>query len=259
MKQILVIPDRNNAENYMRLIKEYGIGFEYNDFVYPEVLEENDKRKEIVDEYTRWQLPMYCTTHGAFFDVIPFSPDPRVRETAFLRINQSIEAAKAIGAKAVVFHTGYNPFLNSEGYVRNWLNVNAEYWSGVLEKNPELNLYLENTFEATPDIPERLSERLCKYSNYGVCFDYAHAFLSKTAPEEWAKRLGRFIKHVHINDNDGVSDLHLAWGDGEIDRKTFYECYHRYFKGATVLIETSGLERTERSLRLLKEEGFLGE
>ena len=259
MKQILMIPVREDAENTVRLTKEYGLGYEYNDFVRPEILDESETVKGIVGEYMNRQLPEYCTMHGAFFDVIPFSPDRRIRDVAFLRIAQSIEAAKAIGAKAVVFHTSYNPFLNSEEYVRNWLNANAEYWGGVLERNPELNIYLENTFEATPEIMKRLSECLCKYDNYGICFDYAHASLSKTAPEEWAKELGRFIKHVHINDNDGISDLHLAWGDGVIDRNAFYECYERYFSGATVLVETSGTERAERSLRVLKEEGFLKE
>ena len=259
MKQILMIPDREAADDTDKMAEEYGLGFEYNEFVRPEVLEEDEKLCGIVGEYMSRKLPEYCTIHGAFFDVIPFSPDQRIREVGFLRIAQSIETAKAIGAKAVVFHTGYNPFLNSDDYVRNWLDVNAEYWGGVLEQNPELNIYLENTFETTPKIMECLSERLCEYKNYGVCFDYAHAFLSKTAPEEWAKRLGRFVKHVHINDNDGISDLHLAWGDGVIDRKTFYECYDRYFKGATVLVETSGLERTKRSLQVLKKEGFLKE
>ena len=257
MKQILIIPNRTDPEATLRLGKEYKAGFEYNDFVRPEVLEDPDKIRGIVEEYKSWQLSAYCTTHGAFFDVIPFSPDYKIREVASLRIAQSIASAEAVGAKAVVFHTSYNPFLNSEDYVRNWLNTNAEYWSGVLEQNPGVYVYLENTFETTPEIMERLSERLCKYCNYGVCFDYAHASLSKTAPEEWAERLGRYIKHVHINDNDGISDLHLAWGDGVIDRKTFYECYDRYFEGATVLVETTGTERTERSLRMLKEEGFL--
>lgn len=257
MKQILIIPDRNALEDSVRLAYGYGAGFEYNDFFAPDVLEEEDKCREIVSGYKKCVLPAYCTLHGAFYDVIPFSPDVRIREVAALRIGQSMEAAKEINAKAVVFHTGYHPALNSETYVAQWLETNEKFWSTVLERYPETRIYLENTFEATPEVLERLSERLSRYENYGVCLDYAHACLSKTPPEEWAKRLGRFVRHVHINDNDGVSDLHLAWGDGSLDRDTFYRCYETCFKDATVLVETGKREDIVRSLCKLKEEGFL--
>ena len=116
---------------------------------------------------------------------------------------------------------------------------------------------MENMFDTTPDLLEQLSERLEKYANYGVCLDYAHAFLSKESPEIWAERLGRFVKHIHINDNDGVGDLHLAWGDGRLDREKFYECYEKYMRGATVLVETSSMEDKIRSLERLQQEGFL--
>ena len=186
MKQVLIIPDRNALEDSVKLASQYGAGFEYNDFFAPDVLEEEEKRREIVAMYRDKGMPSYCTLHGAFYDVIPFSPDVRIREVAALRIGQSMEAAKEINAKAVVFHTGYNPALNSEAYVAQWLEINERFWSTVLERYPEIKIYLENTFESTPEILERLSERLSRYENYGVCLDYAHACLSKTAPEEWA-------------------------------------------------------------------------
>ena len=257
MKQVLIIPDRNYIEDSLELASEYGVGFEYNDFFAPDVLEDEGKRQLVVQLYQNVSLPAYCTLHGAFYDVIPFSPDSAIKEIGRCRINQSLEAAKELDAKAVVFHTGYNPCLNSEAYVEQWIETNAAYWGGMLERTPERNIYLENTFEATPELLERLSERLSKYENYGICLDYAHACLSRTAPEEWAKRLGRFVRHVHINDNDGVSDLHLAWGDGKLDRDVFYRCYDMYFKGATVLVETGKKEAVIRSLQKLKEEGFL--
>ncbi|MBQ7954150.1 MAG: sugar phosphate isomerase/epimerase [Lachnospiraceae bacterium] len=257
MKQVLIIPDRNNIKECLELAAKYGLGFEYNDFFMPDVLDDEKKIAKLTLEYKMQELPFYCTLHGAFFDVIPFSMDARIREIASLRIEQSIDVAKRLGAKAVVFHTNYNPFLNSESYVASWIEGNIAFWSGVLEKHADINIYLENMFDTGPDILEALSEKLCKYSNYGVCLDFAHASLSKAAPEIWAKRLGRFVKHVHINDNDGVSDLHLAWGDGVIDRQNFYECYENYMKGASVLVETSSVENILKSLEVLYREEFL--
>ena len=183
--------------------------------------------------------------------------DAKIREIADLRIEQSISVAKKVGAKAVIFHTNYDPFLNTNEYIQYWIQTNIEYWSAVLEKHPDINIYLENMFDAGPAMMEVLSESLSKYSNYGVCLDYAHATLSKVPAEVWAERLGKYVKHIHINDNDLISDLHLAWGDGKIDREKFYQAYEKYLKDVPVLVETTSLENQICSLRKLKEEGFL--
>lgn len=257
MKQILVIPKQEKISDYIYLAGQYNLGFEYNDFFMPDILNDENKCEKIVQAYKLESLPDYTTVHGAFFDVIPFSADARIREISRSRIEQSVKVAKDIGAKAVVFHTNYNPCLNSDEYVSEWIKTNAAYWGSVLDRHSDINIYLENMFDATPDILEQLSEQLDKYSNYGVCLDYAHASLSKLAPSEWARKLGRFVKHIHINDNDGISDLHLPWGNGVIDRKQFYEDYESYMKGASVLVEVSDLEKTVSSIKILKEEGFL--
>lgn len=257
MKQILIIPERQRLEECLELTKKFHLGFEYNDFFAPDILDSKEMALEIVADYKRQELPEYTTLHGAFYDLAPVSPDAAIRAASGSRMEQSIEWARKVGAKGVVFHLNYNPALNSNSYVKEWLNQNVAYWIGMLEKNPDVNIYLENTFEYTPEILAELSERLCGYSNYGVCLDYAHAFLSKVAPEIWAERLGRFIKHIHINDNDGVSDLHLAWGDGIINRAGFYEAYAKYMSGASVLVETSSMDSKIRSVELLRKEGFL--
>lgn len=257
MKQMLIVPDRQDMDGCLALTKKYGVGFEYNDFYLSDVLDDKEKMQQIAEAYNAVDLPKYCTTHGAFFDVLPVSADQKVREISDLRIRQSIAAAKNIGARAIVFHPNYNPFLNSESYIKGWVEANAAYWGSVLEQNPDLNIYLENMFDRTPEVLEQLSEKLCKYENFGICLDVGHAFLSKTPLTVWAKHLGRFVKHVHINDNDGISDLHLAWGDGIIPKETFYHCYNEFMSGASVLVETSGYENKEKSLQRLKEDGFL--
>ncbi len=257
MRKALIILQRDAMEACLKLAEEFSLGFEYNDFFMPDLLDDADRLAETIYQYKQQKLPEYTTLHGAFFDVIPFSPDHRIREMSDFRIRQSIDIAKQLGVKAVIFHTNYNPFLNSESYIKSWLKNNISYWSGILETYPDMNIYLENMFDTTPDLLLALSEALCKYDNYGVCLDYAHATLSDVKPEIWAESLSSHIKHVHINDNDFISDLHLAWGDGKIDRQAFYECYNRYMQDATVLIETTPMENKIRSLEVLKKEGFL--
>lgn len=257
MRQILMIPDRKRMSDCIGLMKEYNLGFEYNDYFIPGILDSEEKTDGIITEYRNYDRPEYNTVHGAFYDVIPSSMDVRIREISDLRIRQSLDVARKMNAHAVIFHTNYNPFLNSKQYIDGWIKQNAEYWSGLLEEYPDVSIYLENMFDTTPDILGELSERLCHHTNYGVCLDYAHAAITKTEPAVWAKQLGKYVKHVHINDNDGVSDLHLAWGDGTIDRAGFYSSYEKYLEGVSVLIETSSVEKINRSLVLLKKEGFI--
>ena len=257
MKQILIVPDRNHMQECLELSKKYNLGFEYNDFYIPDVLDSEKLQSEIIKDYKQEDLPKYCTMHGAFFDVIPFSADSKIKEISRQRIQMSLDIAGRIGAQAVIFHTNYNPFLGAESYVTSWLDANAKYWSQVLEQNSNIKIYLENMFDTTPDILLELSKRLCKYANYGVCLDWSHASISKTEPTIWAEKLGAYVKHVHINDNDLIQDLHLAWGDGKVDREAFYQCYEKYMPHATVLVETSSMESKIRSLERLEEEGFL--
>ena len=257
MKRILIIPDVTNLSEYEKLASVYNLGYEYNDFYKTSILDDEKKLKNILDTYKSGKQPSYCTLHGAFFDVIPFSMDEKIREISILRIHQSIDSARKVGAKAVIFHTNYNPFLNSEEYIDGWIENNARFWSEVLRDNPDINIYLENMFDLTSDILEELASRLCEYDNFGICLDYAHSALSKEKPEQWARKLGKYVKHIHINDNDLVRDLHLPWGAGKIDRQSFYECYEKYMSQASVLVETSSLQDIKQSLEMLEAEGFL--
>lgn len=257
MKQLLIIPRLNELNRSLELADRYDLGFEFNDFFTPDILDDDSRRMKITGEYKRAGLPNYCTSHGAFFDVIPFSPDKRIREISDLRIKQSIAAARELCAAAVVFHTNYNPFLSTESYIDGWIEQNSAYWSGILDSFPDINIYLENMFDTSPDIMAQLAERLCVHKNFGICFDYAHAALTAVPQSEWAERLGKYVKHIHINDNDLKSDLHLAVGDGKIDWNEFFRLYERYLNGSAVLIETTPLENQQRSLDFLDGNGFL--
>ena len=159
MKQMLIVPDRRDVEGSVALARDYDAGFEYNDFTTPDVLDDKEKTGLAIRNYQKFDLPKVSTVHGAFYDVIPFSLDSKIREISDLRIRQSIAVAKQIKAKSVIFHTNYNPFLNSATYVKSWVEANAAYWSRTLEEKPEINIYLENTFEKTPDILVQLKTK----------------------------------------------------------------------------------------------------
>ena len=257
MKQLLIIPDRKNIKRSLDLAEEYAAGFEYNDFVHPDVLDDNILCRKIAEEYSQLPLPQFCTIHGAFYDVIVFSMDKRIREVSDLRVRQSIKAAEKIGAKAVVFHTNYDPFFSWRSYIDGWLDTNVKYWSGILSEYPGMNIYFENMFDKSPDVMAELAERLCGYRNFGICLDYAHAALTPVPHEEWVKKLGKYVRHIHINDNDLSGDLHWAVGKGKIDWNKFYRLYNEHMDGASILVETASYENQRLSLEKLASDGFI--
>lgn len=259
MSNFLIIPRLGNIGESLSLAEEYGFGFEYNDFFPPDVLDDKNRLEETVQRYRSAGLPKRCTLHGAFLDVLVFSEDRTVRECSGKRVLQSIEAAKNIGADAVIFHTNHNPLLTAESYRKNWLERNEIFWRNVLKKHGDISVYMENMFDDSPQMLAALAERLADCENFGVCLDYAHAmsFGRNTPIDVWVKSLAPYVRHLHINDNNLKDDLHLAVGSGMIDWQKFAEYYSEYFKDCTVLIETSDIEAQKSSAEFLKSIGLL--
>ncbi len=258
MAKYLIIPDQNAVEESLSLAKDYNCGFEFNDFFSPVILDAKEQKEELISFYQSLKLPEIRTLHGDFFDVTIFSSDEKIAAISEERIYQSLEVAKQLKCRGVVFHGNINPFLTAKIYRDNWLSKNAAFFRKVCGEFPEMNLYMENMFDRCPDDLCKLAEALKDVPNFGICFDYAHAFISGLEMIKWCESLGPYIKHVHINDNDGVQDLHLAVGDGIIDWEEFIHFQKLYFPDATVLIETTGTEKQRRSIQYMRKKQFPG-
>jgi len=73
MKKILIIPDRNHMEECLEWSKKYHLGFEYNDFFWPDVLEDEDQTDQIIQEYGKYELPEYTTVHPPITHFLNFT------------------------------------------------------------------------------------------------------------------------------------------------------------------------------------------
>ena len=129
MSRAYIIPDRNDIENFLQLAKENDCAFEYNDFFLPEVLDDPKKQEEIIEFYAKYRSDFSRDTmHGAFLDVTIHSSDRLIREASELRIHQSMEIAKRMGLKGVVFHTGKLAGFNVESYLKLWHETNLRFF-----------------------------------------------------------------------------------------------------------------------------------
>lgn len=253
MGQFLIVSRAEQLNEYKQLSAIYHVGFEINDFYDPAILEDSERLEVLIDQYLQAGIPKGSTMHGAFLDVAVFSQDDQIRQVSEFRMNQSMEIASRLGVKGVVFHTNYNPFLAGTDYDNCVVNATVSYVRFLLETYPNIDIYLENMFDRTPEILLRISQQLAGYSNYGVCFDYAHASIYGEALPIWVDALAGYIKHIHINDNDLIHDLHLAIGDGQLDWKQFETYYRQYFNSCSVLIETTPIANQKRSFAYMNE------
>lgn len=257
MKSLYIIPKRERIEESIELSQKYNAYFEYNDFYLPSVLDDEEKKRELIEFYK--SLPRdrsKDTLHGAFLDVTLHSCDARIREVSELRVRQSMEIAKELGIRGVIFHTNMIANFKEASYIKNWLNVNASFYKRLLKEYPGIYVFIENMFDFDPDMLVALAEEMKEETYFGVCLDYAHAVISRVAPKEWIKVLKPYIKHMHINDNDLINDLHNALGTGKIDYKEYTEIMLENKIETSVLVEVSKIEAQIVSLEYMKKEGI---
>ena len=252
---IEIIPNTQELEAYTALAEQHSLGFEYNDFFDPQLMDDPARLEERIKIYKSLGRPAGLDTlHGAFYDLVPFSWDDGIRRHSLYRMQQSVEIAGRLGSRAVIFHAGLNPkFMKGERYYRNWLDCMTDAMSRLLAQDRSLEIYCENVLETTPEPLRELAERLEGEKRFGVCVDVAHMVLVKGDPEEWFQTLSPYIRHFHLNDNHLVTDDHLALGRGSIDWKLMFDgmkCHGLW--DVSRLLEVNGLEKIRESLKFFE-------
>ena len=142
------------------------------------------------------------------------------------KIHNAIDAAALLGVDYAVLHPGTNTepieiFDRDEQYdlVMNHLFPFVEHASKV-----GLNLAVENMRITKNGTQGRRfgqsPEEICDIADalgIGVCWDFGHANISEVKQSEGLSYVGKRLKVIHVNDNFGEDDEHLAPFMGNID------------------------------------------
>lgn len=253
MGQVYIIPDREKTEQSIQLIQEYDGAFEYNDFWTPEILDDRRKQEEIIEHYAKYRTDFSKDTiHGAFLDVCIHSSDPLIREVSVKRVRQSMEIAKRMGVRGIVFHTGLLAGFRVPHYLEYWKEENVRFFTRLAREYEGVEIFMENMFDEEPQELAELAKAMEEVGNFGVCLDYAHGAVTNCPGKEWIETLAPYIRHMHINDNDLRGDLHLPLGEGKIDWNGFQSLIEKHGIKSTVLVEVRGYEAQKKSLEYLK-------
>lgn len=254
MSIIEIIPKREEIGKSLELAARYNAAFEYNDFFAPEVLDDPGQVDSLISFYLKQPHDRSRDTlHGVFLDIAIHSSDSLIRRASDRRIHQSMDIARALSLRGVVFHTNLIANFCNKSYRQGWLDKNREYFTALAAEYQDIDIYMENMFDLTPDSFASFGAATRECPNLHLCLDVAHAHLSDIPISEWLEQTAADIRHLHINDNDGVFDLHQAVGQGTIDWHNVDHWLRHYQVPASVLIETSSIEAQEQSLSYMEQ------
>jgi sugar phosphate isomerase/epimerase len=156
-------------------------------------------------------------------DMSAGSPDPAIREVVRHRFEQVLRLVPLFKPKTVVCHANYEK--KRYGFIRDeWIEKSLEMWSwfGKCLQDEGGRLMLENVYEYGPEDIQILFERLGKLA--GCCLDVGHqTVFSRSSLEKWLAVIGPYIGQIHLHDNFGKNDDHLAPGKGTINFQPLFD------------------------------------
>jgi sugar phosphate isomerase/epimerase len=195
----------------------------------------------LAEPHVPWREPGPCEAFGArlaehglragsvhlpFYPSVPqlleqgrkwslIDPDAAARREALAGAADGLHAAASLGASCAVLHLGWQRDAwdaHAHGHAR----------AAVAELLPiaraaGVRLLLENIISAGTRAAalRALLDELDPAGEAGICLDLGHAHVDGGVMKELADA-GPRLAHLHVHDNDGSEDAHLAPGRGSI-------------------------------------------
>ncbi len=161
------------------------------------------------------------------------SPIKSLRKAAISEACKYFPLFKQLGAEFVTVHSHWSPDLFSfeEG-----TKFQIESLKELVKKAKNFSLGL--MYEPI-DTPQDTIESVCRILNSipQIFFhlDLGHLILFGKEPIEFIEKFHQKLKHIHLHDNFGNSDLHLPMGTGIIDWEKTLKILKTYYDGTITL------------------------
>jgi N-acetylneuraminate synthase len=178
--------------------------------------------------------PEYC--HDQLIDLC--SADEAQRQMSIERIQKTIDLTRAMashfesrferGPKIVMHVGGMSPRPGrydveaATGRLLNALRrLDHEGVDLLLENLPPFPWYFGGKWFGFIATDADNTERLCRDSGLGLCFDTSHAALecarSGASLTAFGQRIAPYVRHLHVSDGAGVSGEGLQIGEGDVN------------------------------------------
>lgn len=194
-----------------------------------------DKRLNPEIGLDAWSLGAYCpavfrgvarkfqqagrclTLHGPFQDLAPGALDDFILAASRRRLRQAWRWLPVFRPEAIVCHLAYED-RHYRWDQESWLKRSAATYRelGARAAAYGVRVMLENVYERDPELLKEAIRRI-NLPNVQVCLDVGHlnAFGGGDF-QGWLDTLWPVIGHLHLHDNHGTLDDHLALGAGAV-------------------------------------------
>lgn len=200
-----------------KLYKEVDIGVELQDFVEPN-LSENEV-KSTIEAYKEHFIDFnnIKSMHGPFLDLKPASPDNDIRRVSQEKYFETLKIAEDLSLDYVIFHSQINPLLNEPMIMELNYSQNGEFYNSLMKETSFKGIVLvENIFETNPYGMLQLIDKIDS-DRVKLILDIGHAKLGESSLDEWIKTLNNHIAYIHFHSNNGKYDQHLKPSNEEIE------------------------------------------
>ena len=159
-----------------------------------------------------------CTLHAPFYELSPWAIDPNIRRVSREKLLLAFELIEIFRPKSIVCHLGFEE--NKHGYKEDeWFGYSLETWGELLEiaERGQTLLMLENTYERGPKQHKKMLKAL-NSTHARFCLDVGHVLaFAKGKWQDWLPEMSEWLGQLHLHDNHGGIDEHLAVGQGVFD------------------------------------------
>lgn len=205
----------------------------------------NKNEFEVFDSY---DIDVFL--HAPTIDLNPASLNPGIREETLIQLNETVDFASKIGAKAITTHPGMIHRL--EDRIR---NLGMMYSIETLQKANEYAQEIGIIF-SVENMPNRYAYFCNTASEHEFFVDECGSYATvdtghaNTCDDTESFFKMKKIAYYHLNDNDGQKDQHVALGEGTFDLSLL----NGVDKG---IIELNNYEKILKSRDLLLSNGFV--
>ncbi len=234
----------HNLEDTLEFIEN--LGLEYAELVHQYPFEKIDT--DILESYN-----LKYSIHAPFMDINIASLQEKSRLSSIEQIKSSIDLANEINAEAVVVHPGLIPFLANKYFkdkvyetTNNSIKQLGDYGEdlGILTTIENMPTFEGMIYQNLKDLDEILTSY-----DMAMTLDIGHANHVGYAPSEM---IFDSIKHIHVHDNFGDDDAHLALGEGSIDLKHIINTLEEKNYDGIYIIEVNDYDSIKNSYDYMK-------
>jgi sugar phosphate isomerase/epimerase len=244
MPNLLISTRSDNFEDFHALARKNRVSLEVQSFAHPRILDGDWKALARKYRPLLKDLEKPVSLHGAFYETFPSTVDTKLQALVRERYLQGLEAASMLGARVVVFHAYFNPFIRHPHYTEHWVERQVDFWKELISiaADSRIVIAMENVWEPDPS-PILNLLKAAPSPWFKACLDTGHVNLfSRLGVEEWVKRLGDDLDHIHLHGNYGEQDEHLSPSKGTMKFEKFFKALEALPRMPQITIEVHTLQ-----------------